>query len=84
MQSAVLRYLPFNVRAHKFSACNAWTVAALRLIERMLPSRITLAAIVLFNLRCQCLTFDGNVQFNYLSFFYTWDIVCMCDVVKVP
>lgn len=80
MMSAVLRFLPFNVRAHKSSACNAWTAAALRLIRRMLPSRITLAAIVLFIPRCQCLTSDGNVHFNYLSFFYTWDIVCMCDM----
>lgn len=80
MLSAVLRFLPFNVRAHKSSACNAWTAAALRLIWRMLSSRITLAAFVLFIPRCHCLTFDGNVRFNYLSFFYPWDIVCMRDM----
>lgn len=80
MLSAVLRFLPFNVRAHKSSACSAWTAAPLRLIWRMLPSRITLAAFVLFIPRCHCLTFDGNVHFNSLSFFYTWDIVRMCDM----
>lgn len=68
--SAVLRFLPFHARAHKSSACNAWTAAALRLIWRMLPPRITLAAIVLFIPQYQCLTSDGNVRFNYLSFFF--------------
>lgn len=70
MVSAVLRFLPFHARAHKSSACNAWTAAALRLIWRMLPPSITLAAIVLFIPQCQCLTSDGNVCFNYLSFFF--------------
>lgn len=78
--SAVLRFLPFHARAHKSSACNAWTAAALRLIWRMLPPRITLAAIVLFIPQCQCLTSDGNARFNYLSFFSLWDVDCIYDL----
>lgn len=78
--SAVLRFLPFHARAHKSSACNAWTAAALRLIWRMLPPRITLAAIVLFIPRCQCLTSDGNMRFNYISFFSFVDVDCIYDL----
>lgn len=78
--SAVLRFLPFHARAHKSSACNVWTAAALRLIWRMISPRITLAAIVLFIPQCQCLTSNGNVHFNYLSFFSLWDVDCIYDL----
>lgn len=69
--SVVLRFPPSQGHAHKLSACNAWTMSAA--LRRMLTSRITLAAFVLFIPMSHCSTEHGTVcQQAFLS-----QILCM-------
>lgn len=84
--SVLLRYPPFHGHAHKSSACNAWTMsAALRLIIRMLITRIALAAFVLFIQTSQCSASNGTVcpQAFLSDIFCIWDIYLLCPLLQV-
>lgn len=78
--SVVLRFPPFHVHAHKSSACNARTSAALRLIRRMLTPRITLAVFVLFIPTSRCVTKDGTVHIYAFLCDVFWCSWCVCKM----